>query len=145
MGVLLPDSDEQDGLSGRLHHVNSCAHFLVNGVKLCQHDAVNRPWVSLINSKINQSLIKFRQLVNSVVANESLADEEYDVGLIYKDEFSQLPHQLFVALHTACGVDQNHVVVLTACFLQSFLCDDRWIILIPLLVDGNVEASRMGC
>ena len=85
MGILLPDSNEQDGLTCRLHHVYGCAHLLVNGVKLCQHNAVNRPRVSLINCKVNQSLIELSQLVDSVVANESLTDEEYYVGLIDKD------------------------------------------------------------
>lgn len=144
MGVLLADSDKQDWLSSRLNHVNRCAHFLVNCVKLSQDDPVDRPWISLINSKINQALVKLGQLVDRIVANESLTNEQDNIWLIHVDKLGKLAHQLLVTLHAACCVDQHDVVVLVSCFLKSLLCDDGWVILVSLFVYRNVETSSVG-
>jgi hypothetical protein len=64
VGVLLAHSHKQDRFTCCLDHVDAGADLLVHGVKLRQHDAVDRPRVGLVDSEVNQALIKLRQLVD---------------------------------------------------------------------------------
>jgi hypothetical protein len=105
MGVFLANTDEHDWLACRVDHVECSADFFVDGVKLSQDDAVNCSWVFNTDSKVNQTLVEFGQLVNRVITDESFTHKQHDVGLVDVNEFRQLSHQLFISLHATRGID----------------------------------------
>lgn len=138
MWVFLADTHEEDWLTGTLNHVDCCADFLIDCVKLSQDNTINTSRIRLYHSKINQALIELSQLINSIITNKGFTDKQDYVGLVDVDELRQLAHKLFVALHAACCVDQDDIVAFITGFLDCFLCDCCRIILVAFFVNVHI-------
>ena len=58
MRVLLADSDKHDGLSSGIDHVQCGSHFLIHCVEFGQDDAVDSTRVRILDSVVNETLVK---------------------------------------------------------------------------------------
>ena len=77
--VFLANTNEQNRFASSLHHVDGRANFLIHSVEFGQHDTINGPGVRLVHCEINQRLVKLSQLIDSIVAYQSLTNEQHDV------------------------------------------------------------------
>lgn len=138
--ILLANTNENDGLASRVHHVERSSHLLVDRVELGHDDAIDDARVLILHCKVNQRLIEFGQLIDRVVADKGLSNEEDCVRLVDVDQLGQCSHQCLVALHSSGGVDEDHIVLVVLSFLQGFLGDHGWIVLVPFLIQRYIKA-----
>ena len=54
VGILLSNTAENNWLARLMNHVDCCANFLIDCVKLGQHNTINGPWIGLIHCEVDQ-------------------------------------------------------------------------------------------
>lgn len=80
----LPTTDKDDRLARDIGHRQRSADLIVNRVPLRDQHPVNATPSAMAADRreVAQRTIKLLQLVNSLVANERLADEDNLVGIV---------------------------------------------------------------
>ncbi|KRX72134.1 39S ribosomal protein L14, mitochondrial, partial [Trichinella sp. T6] len=109
--VRLTGADKKDRLTGDVSHGNGGADFVVDCVEFGEHNSVDRRILLVDGGAVDQSSAEFLQLVDRLVADQRLADEQHQVGLVDSDQLAQGAHQGLVVLHPAGRVHQHHVQV----------------------------------
>ena len=143
MGVLLAHTDENDGFARGIDHVESGTDLVIDCVELGHDNGIDDPWVVVLDSKIDQRLVEFGQLVDGIISNQGLSNEENGIRLVDVDQLGQGLHEGLVALHTAGCIDQDDVVVLVLGLSKCLFGDDGRVIFVAFLVKRNLEARSM--
>ncbi|EPY20522.1 signal recognition particle receptor subunit alpha [Strigomonas culicis] len=110
--VGLADAHKHDRLAQLVHHRQRRAHLVVDRVELGEDDAVHAAALRPDGRVVDEALVELAQLVDAVVADEGLADEEHEVGLVVVDQLRKRAHAGLVVLHAARRVDHHDVHVL---------------------------------
>ena len=71
----MANTHEENWFASTLHHVDCSANFLIHSVELGQHDAIDASRILLNDSEIDQALIEFGQLVDSIISDKGFTDE----------------------------------------------------------------------
>ena len=145
MGILLTNTAEDYGFTRDMHHIDGSTHFPIDGVEFSQYDSINGSRVLHIDSKVDQGLVKLRQLIDSVITDECFADKQHDVRRVDMNKFSKLSHESLISLHSSRSINQHNIVMLILCINQSFFGNDSWIVFVSLLIEGNFKAGSMCC
>ena len=106
MGVLLTDTHEDDRFSCGVDHVEGGAHLLIDSVKFGKDNTVDCARVRVGDGIVNQGLIELCELINRIIANEGLSNEEDNIRVVNVHELRQSLHQVFVALHSSCCINE---------------------------------------
>jgi len=106
MIVLLPRPAKRNRHPRQVSERQRRAHLVAHGVKLRQHDPINRTRVP----SRRQRLLKHGQLIHPVIPHERLADEQYQIGPRLRHQLGQRLHQGHVVLHPPGRIDEHDVV-----------------------------------
>ena len=137
MRVLLANTDEHDWFTCCVNHVKRSSYLLIDSVKFGHNNSINGSRVIILNSIINQSLVEFGQLINSVISNQSFSNEKYSVRLVDMNKFSEGLHQSLVTLHPSSRVNKDDIVLFVFSLLKCFFGDHCRVIFIAFMVHGH--------
>ena len=144
MWIFLSNADEYNRFSSGVDHIKGSADLVVDSIKLSHDDSIDGSRIRVTDRKVNKGLIEFCELVDRVVPDESLPDEEHNIGCVDVDELRQGSHELFIALHSPCGINQNNIILLASGFVKCFFGDHGWIILVAFFVERDIQTSCVG-
>lgn len=113
-------------------------YLTIDGVELREDNSVDETRSALL-AHIRQTAVELANLVYGVVTDQSLSDEEDQVGLVERDELGEGAHQRLVVLHASGRVDEHHVEAVAAGLVDGVLGDARCVAIVAARVQRNVE------
>mmetsp|Transcript_2460 Transcript_2460/g.3991 ORF Transcript_2460/g.3991 Transcript_2460/m.3991 type:complete len:220 (-) Transcript_2460:340-999(-) len=137
--IILSSANKHDGFPRLVRHGNGSANFIIDGIKLGQNDAIDQVRISI---ELQRS-IKLHQLIDSVISDQRFADKQGQIRLIALNERHQRAHQRRIVLHSACSVDEHHIVFLLLALLNGSQSDSASISRIALTEQPHIECTAV--
>ena len=99
---------------------------------------MNSAWVLNTHIVVDQALVEFGKLVNSVIFYQCFFNKQHNIRLIDVHQFHELSHQFFISLHATSSFDEHNVKLFVSCLLQCFFSNDRGINPVTSFIKWNI-------
>jgi len=83
MRVFLAYSHKYNWFASGVHHIESSTHFVIDSIKLGHDDAINSARVIVLDSIVNKLLIKFSELIDSIIPNKSFPHKQNYIRIVH--------------------------------------------------------------